>query len=146
MGFMPRQTRIMRAQLCLTACDPRNCGPPGSSVYGIFQARIMEWEHWSGLPLPPPGDLPNVGIKPESPTSFALVGRFFTTEPPGKPRLGSDLHYYKIPAAIWKGGKISLGRTVKKPNSNPGKRWSQLETRWQLWGQRVEKLRRQFRR
>ena len=39
-------------------------------------------EYWSGLPFPPPGDLPNPGIKPVSP---ALAGRFFTTEPPGKP-------------------------------------------------------------
>ena len=39
-------------------------------------------EHWSGLPFPPPGDLPNPGIKPASP---ALTGRFFTTEPPGNP-------------------------------------------------------------
>ena len=39
-------------------------------------------ECWSGLPFPPPGDLPEPGIKPSSP---ALAGRFFTTEPPGKP-------------------------------------------------------------
>jgi len=36
------------------------------------------------LPLPPPGDLPDPGIKPESPVSPALADRFFTTEPPGK--------------------------------------------------------------
>ena len=35
-------------------------------------------EHWSGLPCPPPGDLPNPGIKPESLMSPALAGRFFT--------------------------------------------------------------------
>ena len=28
---------------CLTLCNPMDCGPPGSSVYGIFQARILEW-------------------------------------------------------------------------------------------------------
>ena len=39
-------------------------------------------EYWSGLPFPPPGDLPNPGIKPMSSTSTALVGGFFTTEPP----------------------------------------------------------------
>ena len=39
-------------------------------------------EYWDGLPFPSPGDLPNPGIKPGSP---ALAGRFFTTEPPGKP-------------------------------------------------------------
>ena len=31
------------AQLCPTLCDPTNCGPPGSSVHGILQARILEW-------------------------------------------------------------------------------------------------------
>ena len=30
-------------QSCLTVCDPMVCGPPDSSVYGIFQARILEW-------------------------------------------------------------------------------------------------------
>ena len=28
---------------CLTLCDPMDCGPPGSSVHGILQARILEW-------------------------------------------------------------------------------------------------------
>ena len=36
-------------------------------------------EHWSGLPCPPPGDLPDSGIEPTSLTSRALAGRFFTT-------------------------------------------------------------------
>ena len=39
-------------------------------------------EYWSGLPFPPPGDLPDPGIKSVSP---ALTGGFFTTEPPRKP-------------------------------------------------------------
>lgn len=30
-------------QLCLTICDPMDCSPPGSSVHGILQARILEW-------------------------------------------------------------------------------------------------------
>ena len=32
------------AQSCLTLCDPKHCSPPGSSVHGIFQARILESE------------------------------------------------------------------------------------------------------
>jgi len=39
-------------------------------------------EYWSGLPFPPPGDLPHPGTEPKS---SALVGGFFTTVPPGKP-------------------------------------------------------------
>ena len=53
---------------------PMGCSPPGSSVHGILQARIIEW-----LPFPSPGDLLDPGIKLVSP---ALADRFFTMEPP----------------------------------------------------------------
>ena len=43
--------------------------------------RFSRQEYWSGLPFPSPGDLPDSGIEPSSP---ALVGRFFTTEPPAR--------------------------------------------------------------
>ena len=43
-------------------------------------------EYWNGLPFPPPGDLPDPGIKRSSPGSPALAGGFFTTAPPGKPK------------------------------------------------------------
>jgi len=38
-------------------------------------------EYWSGLPFPPPGDLPDPGIKPTFPVSPALQGDFLPTEP-----------------------------------------------------------------
>ena len=38
-------------------------------------------EYWSGLPFPPPGDLPNPGIDPKSP---ALLADSLSSEPPGK--------------------------------------------------------------
>ena len=41
-------------------------------------------EHWSELPFPTPGDLPDPGIEPWSPASPALAGGFFTAEPPRK--------------------------------------------------------------
>ena len=41
--------------------------------------------YWSGLPFPPPVDIPNPGMESTSPVSPALAGRFFATEPPGKP-------------------------------------------------------------
>ena len=41
--------RAKSLQSCLTLCDPMNCSPPGSSVHGILQARILEW-----LPFPSP--------------------------------------------------------------------------------------------
>ena len=53
--------------------------PPGSSVHGVFQARLC-----SGLPFPSLGDLCDPGIKP---ASTALAGRLFTTESPMMPIL-----------------------------------------------------------
>ena len=52
-------------------------------------------EHWGGLPFPSPGHLHNPGIKSNSPT---LVGRFFTTEPPGLPR--KDI-VVQLPSCVW---------------------------------------------
>ena len=54
-----------------------HCSPPGP-----LSVRFSKQEYWSGSSFPSPGDLPNPGAEPTSP---ALVGRFFTTEPPGKP-------------------------------------------------------------
>ena len=63
-------------------CDPMDCSRPGSSAYGISQARILEWVtiSFSRRPSKP-------GIEPVSLASPALAGRFFTTEPQGKPVL-----------------------------------------------------------
>ena len=47
--------------------------------------RFPRQEYWSRLQFPTPWDLPNPGIEPESSESPALAGRFFITEPPGKP-------------------------------------------------------------
>ena len=55
---------------------PLDYSVPGSSVHGIFRQ-----EYWCGLPFPSPGNLPNPGIKPASPTLQALP-----SEPPGKPQ------------------------------------------------------------
>ena len=33
-------------QTCLILCDPMDCGPPGSSVHGVVQARTEAWEGW----------------------------------------------------------------------------------------------------
>ena len=43
--FLPVSVKVKSeaAQLCPTRCDPMNCSLPGSSIHGIFQARILEW-------------------------------------------------------------------------------------------------------
>ena len=54
----------------------------------VLQALLLmgfsKQKHWSALPFPSPGDLPNPGIKLMSTVSSAMAGGFFTTEPPGK--------------------------------------------------------------
>ena len=37
------KVKVLAAQSCLTLCDPKDCSPPGFSVHGILQARILEW-------------------------------------------------------------------------------------------------------
>ena len=57
-------------------------------------------EYGSGLPRPPPGNLPNLGIKPEALMSPALAGRFFTTSTTWEPHLmGETLSMY-IPEVL----------------------------------------------
>ena len=73
--------------VCSIASDslqPDGYSPLCPSVLGTLQARL----HWSGLPFPTPGDLPDPGIKL---ASLALSGKFFTTEPPEKTSVYHDL-------------------------------------------------------
>ena len=60
--------------LCLTLCDPMDSSPPGSPSTGFSRQ-----EYWSGLPHPPPEDLPESGIELTSLKSLALASGFFTT-------------------------------------------------------------------
>ena len=84
-------------------CDPMDCSPPGSSV------GFPRQEYWSRLPFPSPGDLPNPGIEPASP---ALAGRFFTTEPPGKPY---HLHFTGEKVRHSKAAEPERGRAGSPP-------------------------------
>ena len=58
------EMRSEGAQLCTTLCDPMDCiayqAPPSME--------FSRQEYWCGLPFPSPGDLPDLGIKPRSPT------------------------------------------------------------------------------
>ena len=57
-------------------------------------------EYWSGLPCPPPGDLPDPAIELMSFASHALAGRFFTLAPPVKPtRMVGQRPFFKTAAA-----------------------------------------------
>ena len=83
-GFYPRHQAgsvsvCSVAKSCLTLGDPVDCSPPGSSVLGIFRQ-----EYQSGLPFPPPGDLPHPEIEARSPVSPALLVDSLPTKPLGK--------------------------------------------------------------
>ena len=86
--------------------------------------------YWRGMPLPPPGDLPNPGIKP---TSLALAGGFFSTEPPGKPNRADEAfnrveEYYakdapQVGSPSYESGKRSWSHSI----------WS-FPTNFCVWG------------
>ena len=61
----------------------------------VYQAPLSlgfpRQEYWSELPFPSPGALPNPGTEPTPP---ALAGRFFSTEPPGKPLCEVCIYLY----------------------------------------------------
>ena len=66
----------MHAQLLQvgpTLCDPMDYSPQAP-----LSMEFSGQEYWSGLPYPPPGDLPNTAIEPESLESPALAGGLFT--------------------------------------------------------------------
>ena len=76
--------------LCMSTCVCHsvitNSVTPWTVAHqGPVSVGFPRQEYWNGLPLPPPGDRPNPGIKPMSPVFLELAGGFFTTEPPGKP-------------------------------------------------------------
>ena len=67
--------------------NPMNCSPPGSSIHGIHQARILEW-----VARPTSRE----SSQPRDQTSvfcvFCIEGRFFTAEPLGKPQSAIHIH------------------------------------------------------
>ena len=67
-------------QLCLTLCEPMHCSPPGSSVNGILQARILNWVAMpSSRRSSPARDGTHVSC------GSSIAGRFLNTQSPGKP-------------------------------------------------------------
>ena len=67
------------AQSCLTLATPQTIARQAPPSMGFCRQ-----DYWSRLPFPSAGDLPEPGIKPTFP---ALADGFFTTEPPGEPKL-----------------------------------------------------------
>ena len=70
LGLRTRQGKEMKSLSQVRLCDPMDCSPPGSSVHGILQARILEW-----LPFLLQGIFPTQGLNPNL---------LQTLNPPGK--------------------------------------------------------------
>ena len=73
----------------LTLCNPMDRSPPGSSVHGLLQARILEW-----VAIPSPGELSDPGIKLGS---LALQADCLPAEPPEKPNNCSQREKSMVP-------------------------------------------------
>ena len=73
------RVKVLFAQSCPTLCDPMDvaCQDPLSMGF-------PRQEYWSGLPFPPPGNLPDPGLEPTSPVSPTLQVNSLPTEPSGK--------------------------------------------------------------
>ena len=69
--------KVKVTQSCPTLCDPMDCSPSGSSVHGIFQARILEW-----LAISFSRDIPNPEMEPKAPVYPALQVDFLPPEQP----------------------------------------------------------------
>ena len=84
--------------------------------------RFPRQEYWSGLPFPPPGDLPDLGIKPTSPASPVLQVDSLPAEPSGKPMWAASRswkrHGNRFPSELPEGRQswwylyFSLVRTI----------------------------------
>ena len=88
-----------------------------------MSAAAHPWqEYWSGLPFSPPGDLPDLGIKPTSPVSPALQVDSLPAEPSGKPVCDPTLHYYLPVAAAAAAKSLQSCPTLRDPidGSPPG--------------------------
>ena len=73
-GFSRKKPLVLVTQSCLTFRNPMDCSLPGFSVYGIFQARILEW-----VAMPSSRGSSQPRMESVSLTSPALAGGFFTT-------------------------------------------------------------------
>ena len=101
---MLRHARLFATPCTVVACQALSMG---------FSRR----EYWSGLPFPPPGDLPNPGSEPMSSVSPALTGKFFTTELLRKPTnmlTNSLISDYRLKQTAGREGRGGISCTVRQ--------------------------------
>ena len=113
------------AQLCPTLCNPMDCSPPGSSVRGVSQARILAQVAIS---------FSRGSFWPRNQTHICCIaGRFFTAEPPGKP-MGSIRHFFKKWPGAAQQGKLPTTPRVQSHRARQPRKGSDklyLPNTWQ---------------
>ena len=68
---MKVKTESEVAQSCPTLSDPMDCSPPGSSIHGIFQARVLEWV--ASAFSDPYSELESIHVRTDVIPSMALI-------------------------------------------------------------------------
>ena len=102
------------AKLCPTPCNPKDSCLPGSSVHGIPRQ-----EYWSGLPFPSPENLPDPGIKPESPawqvdsSPLSHLGSLGSTLAHNKTLIAPEDTLYNLRLSLWIGDFKQLIHNTK---------------------------------
>ena len=111
--------KVIVTQSCPTVCDPMDCSLPGSSVHGIFQARILEWV---AIPFSRGSSWPR-----DQTWDSCIAGRFFTvwdtSEAPGKcAHRGKTMWGHSGKAAIRKPRRANPASTLMM-NFQPPELW-----------------------
>ena len=113
-------------QLCLTLCDPMYGSPPGSSVHGILQERILEW---ASIPFS------RESFQPRDWTQVShTAGRFFTVwaTREAQSSQGTTLIYDGEEGRGWGGSEQLWSGLTKKKTNFPG--WWKYSTSWCIMG------------
>ena len=130
------ESRKTRSYLCAWSCFSRVwlCDTLWTIAYWVLLSMgFFRQEYWSGLPCPPPGDLPNPGIEPVSLMSPDLAGRFFITS-----ATWEALWYISVrdwPSVLWVLERIRMRQVGYKDRL-----WNESLTRvkchfsfWNVW-------------
>ena len=109
------------------SCNPMDYSPPGSSVHGILQARTLEWVAISFSR--------GSSQAKDRTLIFALAGRFFTTEPPGRPSMAVETEFHtprtrslEQDAVLWNQNQ-ALIQLIYKPQLRPAS-WVLIQSKF----------------
>ena len=124
--------KMLVTQSCPKLCNSMDCSPPGYSVHGILQARILEW-----VAISFSRDLPNLGIRPGSP---AFQADSLLSEPPGNIPVGKGVFYCLKVIIYWGCGQQIFNRysfyvlsILEEDGANPPERAYSLVWKISKW-------------